>query len=228
MNRMMVICMILSMVLILPADGEELFQEMNGLVTEVTQDGFSLLTEDGIRFVAITEQSVMHTTDDLKLGDLVTVYYHGDTERRMVTAVWVRCFHVTGIIAEITDAKSFLLQVDSSGQTLLVQARDTSAVAVGECVTVYYNGMVTRSNPGKINALFIPGPILVGTIEELISDDMLLLETELEHILLKIPDFAVVLAELIPGERIWTMVGPAAAPSIPPQYEAYLVLAESK
>lgn len=226
MKRMLVSLMVLSMLLVLPSDGENLFQEMSGLVTDIEQDGFALLTEDGVRFVTITEQTVMHTTDELKLGDLVTVFYHGATDRKTVNADWVRCFYVTGRVAAIEDEKSFLLQQDDGGEVLKVHTHRASAVAVGENVTVYYNGMVTRSYPGQITALFVPGPILTGTVEELISDDMLLMRTDLESVILKIPDFAVILAELIPGEHIWTMVGPIATLSLPPQYEAYLVLAD--
>ena len=84
---------------------------------------------------------------------------------------------VEGFVLEILDG-SILLQT-STGEPYEVLMNEETVIdgkelAIGDCITVTYNGMMTRSLPPQINAQHIGNHMLMGIVSELAENSFLL------------------------------------------------------
>ena len=84
---------------------------------------------------------------------------------------------VEGFVLEILDG-SILLQT-STGEPYEVLMNEETVIdgkelAIGDCITVTYNGMMTRSLPPQINAQHIGNYMLMGIVSELAENSFLL------------------------------------------------------
>ena len=135
--------------------------EVSGVIAEIT-DAFILLTDsDGQQFQAnLSEETRMELAegDVLAVGDAITVTYNGMMTRSLppqIAALSIartalpEVYEVTGVVVEITDA--FLLLADENGQQIQVNLSEETqmdfdaehVLAVGDAITVTYNGKVT-------------------------------------------------------------------------------------
>ena len=84
---------------------------------------------------------------------------------------------VEGFVLEILDG-SILLQT-STGEPYEVLMNEETVIdgkelAIGDCITVTYNGMMTRSLPPQINAQHIGNHMLMGIVSELAENSFIL------------------------------------------------------
>ncbi len=96
----------------------------------------------------------------------LTAFAEGETPVEEVS----ESIAVEGFVLEIMDG-SILLQ-DSNSQTIEVLLNDETIIegkelAIGDCITVTYNGMMTFSLPPQINAQHIGNHMLMGIVSEM-------------------------------------------------------------
>lgn len=202
---------------------------LTGMVMEVSQEVVALHTREGIRFTAVTTDTAWEIDDMPTIGDVVTVEFSGPTNRRTVHADAIICYKIRGTVSEIADsAEPYLILIpDGEDQAVRVNLGDIPphTVATGIPVTVFYNGMRTRSIPPQITADYIRGPIFRGTVTGVMdSGEIRFLKEDGETVLLYISPDTVVLADLEIGTPVCVSVLPQMRLSFPAQYEAQDIL----
>lgn len=223
-----VIIMLLAMSLLSPVPGSA-DQEgtVRGLVTELTEDGFALLTDEGIRFIITSFSTQWDTEGDLETGDFVTVHWAGPTDRKSLNAQTVTCHALYGEVLEIEDGPElfFLLLPEGESNPVKVDfgGLDPSSIAQGMPVTVYYSGIMTRSVPPVITADYIRGLTIQGIIVKA-DDSSLLLMEGCSPAYVHVTESTRVLTPLTPAARVIVAVTPTMTLSIPPQYTAVEIL----
>lgn len=222
--RKIMTCMLIA-ALFLSACGTAESGALTGMIIELTENGFAFHTEEGIRFVTVSEDTMPETECEPAVGDVVTVVYSGATDRRTLNADTVICCTLTGKVTEIVeqDEPYFLLTPDDGSGIVRVNCTrsELCRVAAGISVTVYYSGAQTRSVPPQITSQYIRGLVLTGRITDIDEDGTVRLELENgETVILHCPEEALILTELDIGKSISASVSPQVRLSIPAQYEA--------
>ncbi len=170
-------------------------QEIVGVVTEMMENGFVLSVdgeeipyavfpkENALIFVqAEPGMELIVVTDGLMTAglDQITVNAAEIIPLPMVEEV----FDMKGTVTEITD--SYILILNGAGQEVQVNLYEDTLfegkeIEAGDFIHVTYNGMITFSIPGQINAMKIGCYAHTGHISDL-SGTGFLLNTELEPI----------------------------------------------
>lgn len=198
-----------------------------GFVLEANTEYLLLQCEDGTQLQAnLAEDTVMNISAPLTVGDYAIVYHSGMMTRSIppqVTAITVLGSHVTGTVSQVEEAGFLLTQPD--GVEIWVHQREDKPVPVqdGETVTVYYDGRMTFSLPGQINALHIRGHMLEGVITTA-SETELTLKTEQDEVIVHLAEETMRYLPLEPGARVRVVTTGIAMLSLPPQYVALEIL----
>lgn len=133
--------------------------ELTGVVLEITEDGFALDSDEGIRFVILSENTVYDGSTEITEGDTVTVLYEGRTDRRSVNAELVRCYSLTGEVTVIHLSEEPWLLLLPEGEEEPVQVNLTEEQAEGlhrgGRYEVWFSGAMTASIPPQISAMAI-------------------------------------------------------------------------
>ena len=195
-----------------------------GMVTDISDEGITLYTDGGIRFAAAKADTAWETDDMPAVGDMVTVLFKRSTDG-MIHADTIICHRITGTVSEIVASEGpyLILMPDGENEAVRVNLIDIPLrnVAAGLPVTVYYNGIRTRSIPPQITADYIRGQTFTGTITYITdSGEIGLLKDDGETILLHISPDTILATELEVGIPVSVSVLPQMRLSIPAQYEA--------
>lgn len=142
-----------------------------GLVTELFEGGF--LMDDinmGVIQINTDENTVWDgilSIQPIEVGMYVLVDHNGVMTRSIppqVYGVRVGCHTLNGIAGEMTE-EGVLLTGDPIFGDVFVQMSPTMAtVFPGVPMTVYYDGIMTMSLPGKVNARYVLVPELTGVV----------------------------------------------------------------
>lgn len=142
-----------------------------GLVTELFEGGF--LMDDinmGVIQINTDENTVWDgilSIQPIEVGMYVLVDHNGVMTRSIppqVYGVRVGCHTLNGIAGEMTE-EGVLLTGDPIFGDVFVQMSPTMAtVFPGVPMTVYYDGVMTMSLPGKVNARYVLVPELTGVV----------------------------------------------------------------
>ena len=163
---------------------EETDVQLEGLVTEITEGGF--LMEDaelGEVMVNISESTVWNgllTEGELTVGQYVLVDYNGMLTRSLppqAHADRVGCHMLSGVVSELMEEGFLLVGDETHGEVIVQTPEAVPHLQANMMVQVYYDGVMTMSLPGKVNARFIVIPQLTGTVSEK-TDESFLLTTE--------------------------------------------------
>lgn len=152
---------------------EEPLKPFEGLVTEVFDGGFLMEdTEMGLLQVNTDENTVLDgilSIQPLEVGMYVIVDHNGMMTRSLPPQVYglrVGCYTLNGIAGEITP-EGVLLTGDPIFGEVFVQMTPTMAtVFPGVPMLVYYDGVMTMSLPGKVNARYVVVPEVTGVVSE--------------------------------------------------------------
>lgn len=152
---------------------EEPLKPFEGLVTEIFDGGFLMEdTEMGLLQVNTDENTVMDgilSIQPLEVGMYVIVDHNGMMTRSFPPQVYglrVGCYTLNGIAGEITP-EGVLLTGDPIFGEVFVQMTPTMAtVFPGVPMLVYYDGVMTMSLPGKVNARYVVVPEVTGVVSE--------------------------------------------------------------
>lgn len=201
-----------------------------GMIIGFTEDGFTIYADGNIRSITITEDTVFDTDGELGIGDVITVGF-SDPDGETLHADAVTCHRIFGIVTDIIRADEPYLMFKTDGEeTLRVNLTQLQAdsCVMDMPVTVYYNGMRTRSIPAQITAQYICGTMLSGTVIALEKDDVTLLTDDGEIVILHRSADTVIPTEVEIGANICAEVTPQMRLSYPAQYEALNILTISE
>ena len=151
--------------------------ELEGLITEVGDHYFMLedVTVGSVRVNledSITAYEGIAAADAMAVGQYVYVQYNGIMTRSLppqVTALKVRCFLVSGTVADIL-TNGYTVEGDSLLGTVIVHMdSQLGPVYKGVPITLYYNGILALSMPPQVNAAHVVVPLLDGIASQ-VSD----------------------------------------------------------
>ncbi|MBQ8149833.1 MAG: hypothetical protein IJ041_04885 [Clostridia bacterium] len=155
------------------AEDTEMLKPFEGLVTEVVEGGF--LMEDanfGQLLVNVDDNTVLDgilSIQPIEPGMYVLVDHNGMMTRSIPAQVYaqrVGCYTLNGVADQITE-EGVLLTGDPIFGDVFVQMSPTKAVVFpGAPMLVYYDGVMTMSLPGKVNARYVVVPEVTGIISE--------------------------------------------------------------
>ena len=155
------------------AEDAELMKTFEGIVTEVFEGGFLMeTTELGIIQVNTDDNTVLDgilSIEPIAVGMYVIVDSNGMMTRSLPPQVYgmrVGCYTLSGTAGEMTE-DGVLLTGDPIFGEVFVQMTPTMAnVFPGVPMLVYYDGVITMSLPGKVNARLVVVPELTGVVSE--------------------------------------------------------------
>lgn len=170
---MALLSLALAFLLPLPVFAAELDTELEGLVKEVTEEGF--LMEDaqlGEVWLNTDETTVWDgvlADGKLEVGQYVLVQYDGRLTRSLppqAHADRVGCYVLSGTVEEFYESGVLLTGDETFGDVIVHLDESLAHVYIGMPVTVYYDGIMMMSLPGQVGARHIVVPSLTGTVSE--------------------------------------------------------------
>lgn len=131
---------------------------VSGEITEISEEYLLIRTDEGGMIQAnINEETVMEMEGEPAVGDYVHVDYDGKMTRSIpaqISAQVIRRHILEGEIVEtLPDENAFLLETETHNQVMVRFPENYEGkINTGDTVKVYYNGVMTMSLPGQINA----------------------------------------------------------------------------
>jgi len=163
---------------------------IEGIVTQNDENGILVNTSDmGPVLVLTGDETLWEGTETLEVGDYVYVDYNGMMTRSLpgqINAMVIRSYRMDGVVTEVlAEDNAILINTDTHGDVYVhlpvneqeadaetaeaapeageTEEMQPTAPAAGDSVTVYFNGVMTMSLPGQINAglvlVHVPMPI---------------------------------------------------------------------
>jgi hypothetical protein len=173
---MMVLALVLAAAAPMGAFAGELLEPappFEGIVTEVFEGGFLFdEIEMGIMQVNTDENTVLDgilSQQPIEVGMYVLVDHNGMMTRSIppqIYGVRVGCYTLSGVAGEITEEGVLLTGDPIFGDAFVQMPADMAIVFPGAPMLVYYDGMMTMSLPGKVNARYVVVPQLTGVVSE--------------------------------------------------------------
>jgi len=159
---------------------------VSGYVMEIMEDGSLLiLTNNGEEIVVHLHEETVNELDEILPGQFIIVDYNGMMTRSIpaqISADHLYVYSMDGIVTEVIENEEeryFLMDTELHGIVMVRLPEDILLPNVDMHVRVYFNGVMTLSLPGQINALgmeSIPNELARGEIE--ITDEPIAEETE--------------------------------------------------
>ncbi|MBQ3222122.1 MAG: hypothetical protein IJB41_00770 [Clostridia bacterium] len=147
---------------------------ISGVIVELTEEGLLIENAENGQILVITgEETVFETTGDIQPGDYIYVDYNGQMTFSLpaqIGATVVRMHKLEGEITEIyAEENAVLLNNAEMGDVYVYLPEEYKNAAIDFAhMTVYFDGAMTMSLPGKISAgLVIPGYSVQGAITEI-------------------------------------------------------------
>ena len=155
------------------AEDTEMMMTFEGLVTEIFDGGFLMEDKEmGLVQVNTDDKTVLDgilSIQPMEVGMYVLVDHTGMMTRSIPPQVYgmrVGCYTLNGVAGEITE-EGVLLTGDPIFGEVFVQMTPTMAnVFPGVPMLVYYDGVMTMSLPGKVNARYVLVPELTGVVSD--------------------------------------------------------------
>ena len=201
-------------------------ETVTGLISSPKPEGFTLYTAEGPLTVTVTESTLWDTNGPLTEGDAATVRFT-EAEDGTLTAAVITSYRLRGQITEVNMTEGeepfLMLQPEDGSEPIRVNIGGIPlrAAVPGITAEVWYSGIMTRSVPPQITALYMRGTVLQGVITKVLESGNLLLQTEDgETVLLCLSEDTLMLTEPEIGKAVRASVYPAVRLSLPPQYEA--------
>jgi len=156
------------------AETETAAEMIAGIVIEITDEGILIENDaQGEVLALIGEETVFETTGDIAAGDYVYIDYDGQMTFSLpaqIGASLVRMHKLEGDISEVyAEENAVLLHNEETGDVFVRLPESWQDAAIDfSHMTVYFDGVMTMSLPGQINAgLVIPGYSVQGAISEI-------------------------------------------------------------
>lgn len=219
-----------------PAEGD--IFTIEGMVVEIIEGESVLIDTEQYGEVRVnidenTRLEIYTSADEaenvLAIGDYVFVNYSGIMTRSIpaqIMALSIRCYTLQGTVVEvIKDQNSALVQTDTQGEVYvhLPGAEQPPIVNVDDRIHVYFNGIMTMSMPGQIQAAqVILGGYIQGEVTEIGTDKLII---GLDDAAVQVNFEADMLPEgLAVGDIIRVHYDGRMTRSLPPQISAQRIL----
>ena len=183
MKKILIVMLVVVLTLLLPlaAFAQETDTELEGYVTEIVDGGFVMEDKElGEIMLNTSEETVWDGVlidGELEEGMYVIVHYDGRTTRSLppqAHADRVGCYVLSGTVSEFL-ATGILLTGDELFGDVIVQFEgDFPHVYLNVPITVYYDGVMALSLPGRVTARALEVPELTGVVSEKTEESFLL------------------------------------------------------
>lgn len=142
-----------------------------GFVLDV-QDGIILLqTREGQRIEALLTADTLLDGSEPAIGDYIHITYDGMMTKSIpaqITAQYVGDYVLTGLVSDLTEESFLLTYGEQSWQVNATEAQ-LALIQDGMFITVFHNGIMTRSIPAQVTADHVRGMEIVGTVIEMVE-----------------------------------------------------------
>lgn len=200
---------------------------LDGQVTAIG-DGYVMIVLDGSEYqINVTEETILEGTEKLAIGDWLQVVHNGQMTRSLppqVAAQVIRSYSVTGTVSGLTE-NSFTL-TDENGMEVVVNFDPDRFVGVQDTmqVTVWFDGMMSRSLPAQITAEHIRTQVLTGVITEVTEDGFMVVDDNGILTFVHVSEATRIFTELAVDAAIRVTTDGTATMSLPAQVTAIEVL----
>jgi len=187
MKKILIVVLVLLLAVVLPltAFGEEVDTELEGYVTEIVEGGFLLEDKElGTVMLNTSDATVWDGVlmeKELEAGMYVIVQYDGRMTRSLppqAHADKVGCYVLEGTVSEFLPTGILLTGDPLFGDVIVQFEGDFPHVYLNVPITVYYDGVMALSLPGRVTAREIVVPQLSGTVSEKTEESFLLTDAD--------------------------------------------------
>ena len=191
-------------------------------------DGYVMIVLDGSEYqINVTEETILEGTEKLAIGDWLQVVHNGQMTRSLppqVAAQVIRSYSVTGTVSGLTE-NSFTL-TDENGMEIVVNFDPDRFVGVQDTmqVTVWFDGMMSRSLPAQNTAEHIRTQVLTGVITEVTEDGFMVVDDNGILTFVHVSEATRIFTELAVDAAIRVTTDGTATMSLPAQVTAIEVL----
>ena len=131
---------------------------ISGYVMEVMEDGSLLiLTNDGEEIVIhMNEETIIGFEEPITPGQFIIADYNGMMTRSIpaqISGQYIYAYSMDGVVTEqLVEDNAFLMETEVQGLVMVRLPENLRMPNVDEHVRVHFNGVMTMSLPGQINA----------------------------------------------------------------------------
>lgn len=206
---------------------------LSGIVLAVEDDHLLVMTDEGQQVqVNLFDETVWSTYSEGTVvpGDYVLVSYSGQMTFSLpaqIAAQVVTCYRVSGTVTGMEEDGS-LLVTDADECEWLVKVpgalAEQALLLEGMEITVFFNGIATRSLPPQITAAHIRTITLTGTITEVEEKSFTLVDAEGQEQIVHLTENVALCVALEVGAEVEVVTTNVVTASLPAQYQALEVL----
>jgi len=131
-----------------------------GFVMEIMEDGSILiLTNQGEEIVIHQHDDTVNELEEILPGQFIIADYNGMMTRSIppqISADHLYVYTMDGIVTELIEdeeTRAFLMETEQHGVVMVRLPEDIILPTLEENVRIHFNGVMTLSLPGQINAL---------------------------------------------------------------------------
>ncbi len=171
---MLLALMLATTTLAVFAEDTEVIEEttvIEGFVMDVQDGSVLILTKEGQRIEALLTAETFLDGNEPAIGDYVHVGYNGMMTRSIpaqITAEYIGDYVLIGLVSDMTE-EGFLLTYGEQSWQINATADQLAGIQDGMFITVFHNGIMTRSIPAQVTADHIRGTEIVGTVTEMVE-----------------------------------------------------------
>ena len=144
---------------------------IEGFVMNVADEMLLLLTRDGLYVEAQLTPDTIFDGKDVAIGDFIQIDYNGMMTRSIpaqITAEHIGDHMLMGLVSELSE-NGFILTFGEEVYQVSADAALLPYIQNDMFVTVYFDGMMTRMIPAGVNALYVRGQEIIGTVTEMVE-----------------------------------------------------------
>lgn len=211
MKKLFAVLMMCVMLAAMPfaamAQEENMPAVLQGFVTEIVENGFVMEdTQQGEVMLNTSDATVFDGVlleGELSVGQYVFVEYDGRMTFSLppqAHADRVAAHMLTGSVMEVLEDNAILMQDDVFGETIVQMTEEMGHVYAGMPIVVYYDGVMTLSLPGQVNASAIVLPELSGTVSEKTEEGFVLTDADGIQYQVQFAEDTLISEEIMPVE----------------------------
>ncbi len=210
--------------------------EKTGVVSAITEETFTLTTDDGEEII------VNATAEQIELlveGDRKSVYFDG--VMTLSLPAQISALHISdpvedvytlfGTVTEVTGEYIIVMDeifgevqvnIAAGEEGTIIETTSEAGIALGDYVTVMYDGKMTRSLPPQVSALRITCYTMEGTVSDITEEGFMLNREGLDAVQVNAP--ANMMAGITDGAVVTVAFDGAMTMSLPAQISAQMIL----
>lgn len=165
---------------IIPSPGAEDMTDMDdtadiaaveGFVLDVQDGSILILTREGQRIEALLTADTLMDGNEPAIGDYIHITCNGQMTKSIpaqIVADYVGDHVLMGLVSDKTE-EGFLLTYGEQVWQVNATADQLALIQDGMFITVFHNGIMTRSIPAQVTADHVRGMEIVGTVIEMVE-----------------------------------------------------------